>query len=117
VLRLLITEGGPPDHLPATGFGEHHPLDAGDTQEAFAKNWRIELPLTDYHRTRGSGAQDGNLPGDRRRHGDSPFGLLKRSSQAVSTPDACTFRVIVPSRVFRYGPTLGTVQQRVGWQV
>jgi hypothetical protein len=44
-------------------------------------------------------------------------GLLKRSSQAVSTPDACAFRVIVPSRVFRYGPTLGTVQQRVGWQV
>jgi hypothetical protein len=73
VLKLLIAAGVPPDHLSATAFGEHHPLDAG--------------------------------------------GLLKRSSQAVSTPDACAFRVIVPSRVFRYGPTLGTVQQRVGWQV
>jgi chemotaxis protein MotB len=58
VLKLLITEGVPPDHLSATAFGEHHPLDAGDTQEAFAKNRRIELRLTDYNRTRGSGAQD-----------------------------------------------------------
>ncbi len=48
VVRLLITEGVPPEHLSATGFGDNHPLDPGDTPDAYAKNRRIELRLTDY---------------------------------------------------------------------
>ncbi len=47
VVRLLIREGIAPAHLAAAGFGEFQPLDTGSTQEAFAKNRRIELRLTD----------------------------------------------------------------------
>lgn len=48
VVKLLIANGVPPDRLSATGFGDNHPLDQGDTPDAFAKNRRIELRLTDY---------------------------------------------------------------------
>ena len=37
----------PPDHLAATGFADYQPLDPADTPEAYAKNRRIELRLTD----------------------------------------------------------------------
>jgi chemotaxis protein MotB len=47
VVKLLIAEGVPPQHLAATAFAEYQPLDAGDTPDAFAKNRRIELRLTD----------------------------------------------------------------------
>jgi chemotaxis protein MotB len=47
VVKLLITEGVKPQNLAATAFSEYQPLDTGDTQEAFAKNRRIELRLTD----------------------------------------------------------------------
>ncbi len=47
VVKLLITEGVKPQNLAATAFSEYQPLDAGTTQEAFAKNRRIELRLTD----------------------------------------------------------------------
>jgi chemotaxis protein MotB len=47
VVKLLIAEGVPANHLAATGFAEFQPLDAADTPEAYAKNRRIELRLTD----------------------------------------------------------------------
>ena len=51
VVRLLIAEGVPANHLSATGYGDHHPLDPGDSQAAYARNRRIELRLTDYNKT------------------------------------------------------------------
>ncbi len=47
VVKLLILEGVPADHLAATGFADNQPLDTADTPEAYAKNRRIELRLTD----------------------------------------------------------------------
>ena len=47
VVKLLITFGVPPDHLAATGFGEFQPFGPGDTEDAYAKDRRIELRLTD----------------------------------------------------------------------
>jgi len=37
----------PAEHLAATGFADYQPLDTADTPEAYAKNRRIELRLTD----------------------------------------------------------------------
>ena len=42
-----IDKGIPPDHLVAAGFGEFQPLEEGDSEEALAKNRRIELKLTE----------------------------------------------------------------------
>jgi chemotaxis protein MotB len=47
VVKLLIADGVPADHLAATGFADNQPLDNAETPEAFAKNRRIELRLTD----------------------------------------------------------------------
>jgi chemotaxis protein MotB len=47
VVKLLIADGVPADHLAATGFADYQPLDTGDTPDAYAKNRRIELRLTD----------------------------------------------------------------------
>jgi chemotaxis protein MotB len=47
VVKLLIAEGVPAGHLAATGFADYQPLDPADTPEAYAKNRRIELRLTD----------------------------------------------------------------------
>jgi chemotaxis protein MotB len=47
VVKLLIAEGVPANHLAATGFGENQPLDPGSTPEAYARNRRIEIRLTD----------------------------------------------------------------------
>ncbi|WP_428485034.1 peptidoglycan -binding protein [Rhodopila sp.] len=47
VVKLLIADGVPPDHLAATAFGEYQPLGTGDTPDAYAKDRRIELRLTD----------------------------------------------------------------------
>lgn len=47
VVKLLIKDGVPPQHLSATGFSDYQPLDPSDTPEAYAKNRRIELRLTD----------------------------------------------------------------------
>ena len=46
VVKLLIEEGIPPEHLAATGFGEYQPVDTADNEEAYAKNRRIEVKLT-----------------------------------------------------------------------
>jgi chemotaxis protein MotB len=47
VVKMLIANGVPANHMAATGFGDTQPLDRGDTPEAYAKNRRIELRLTD----------------------------------------------------------------------
>ena len=47
VVKLLIVYGVPPEHLAASGFGEFQPFAQGDTPEAYAKDRRIELRLTD----------------------------------------------------------------------
>ena len=47
VVRYLIDHGIPANRLAAAGFGEFQPLDAGDSDEALAKNRRIELKLTE----------------------------------------------------------------------
>jgi chemotaxis protein MotB len=47
VVKLLINEGVPANHLAATGFAEFQPLDGSDSPESYAKNRRIELRLTD----------------------------------------------------------------------
>ena len=45
VIRTLIADGIPADHLAAAGFGEFQPLDTADTDAAYARNRRIELRL------------------------------------------------------------------------
>jgi len=46
VVRYLILAGMEPERLSASGFGEFQPIDTADTDEARAKNRRIELKLT-----------------------------------------------------------------------
>lgn len=46
MVREMIKNGIPAYRMAATGFAEHHPAVAGDTQTAYAKNRRIELKLT-----------------------------------------------------------------------
>jgi chemotaxis protein MotB len=47
VVKLLIADGVPADHLAATAFGEYQPFGPGDTPDAYSKDRRIELRLTD----------------------------------------------------------------------
>lgn len=43
VVKFLIEAGIPAERLAATGYGEHQPIESGLTEEALAKNRRIEL--------------------------------------------------------------------------
>ena len=47
VVQYLISKGVSPKRLVAAGFGESQPIDPGDTEEAFRRNRRIELKLTE----------------------------------------------------------------------
>ncbi len=47
VVQALIARGVPAQRLAATGFGEYQPLDLGTTEDAYARNRRIELKLTE----------------------------------------------------------------------
>jgi len=47
VAQLLIQEGLPANRVAAAAFGDNQPLDPADTPEAYARNRRIELRLTD----------------------------------------------------------------------
>jgi chemotaxis protein MotB len=47
VVQYLIGKGVPPQRLVAAGFGEFQPLDLGTTEDAYARNRRIELKLTE----------------------------------------------------------------------
>jgi chemotaxis protein MotB len=54
VVKLLIGEGVSADHVAATAYSDNHALDPGDTPDAYSKNRRIELRLTDYGSNRQS---------------------------------------------------------------
>jgi len=47
VVQYLISKGLPPQRLVAAGFGEFQPIDPGTTEEAYSRNRRIELKLTE----------------------------------------------------------------------
>jgi chemotaxis protein MotB len=47
VVQYLISRGVSPQHLVAAGFGEYQPLDSAPTEEAYRRNRRIELKLTE----------------------------------------------------------------------
>lgn len=47
VVKLLIEQGVPPNRLVAAGFGEFQPLEPNSSDEARARNRRIELKLTE----------------------------------------------------------------------
>ena len=47
VAEALIARGVPPERVAPAGFGEFHPLDPGETEDAFRRNRRIELKLTE----------------------------------------------------------------------
>ena len=45
VVKFLIAQALPAEHLAAAGFGEFQPIDKGNSPEALAKNRRIEIRL------------------------------------------------------------------------
>jgi len=47
VVRFFISQGVPPDRLAAAGFGQYDPIDPGNSEDAYRRNRRIELKLTD----------------------------------------------------------------------
>jgi chemotaxis protein MotB len=47
VVRYLMQQGVPANRLAATGFGEFQPVDGGTSEQALARNRRIELKLTE----------------------------------------------------------------------
>jgi len=47
VVQYLISKGISPQRLVAAGFGEFQPLDPGQGEEAYRRNRRIELKLTE----------------------------------------------------------------------
>jgi chemotaxis protein MotB len=47
VVQYLISKGMPPQRLVAAGFGEFQPIDVAQTEEAYSRNRRIELKLTE----------------------------------------------------------------------
>lgn len=46
IVKYLIEQGIPPHRLVAAGFAQYHPLDTGNTAEAYRRNRRIEFKLT-----------------------------------------------------------------------
>jgi chemotaxis protein MotB len=46
VVKFLIGQGIPAEHLSAAGFGEWQPLDPAGSEDAYKRNRRIELKLT-----------------------------------------------------------------------
>ena len=47
VVQYLISKGVPPQRLVAAGFGEFQPIDPDKSEEAYSRNRRIELKLTE----------------------------------------------------------------------
>ncbi|MFD1704250.1 peptidoglycan -binding protein [Methylopila henanensis] len=47
VVEYLVSKGVPPQRLLAAGFGEFQPLDTATTEDAYRRNRRIELKLTE----------------------------------------------------------------------
>lgn len=46
IVNYLIGQGIAPDRLSAAGFAEFHPVDPGNTADAYRRNRRIEIKLT-----------------------------------------------------------------------
>ena len=46
IVKYLVEQGIPAEHLVAAGFAQYHPIDPADTAEAYSRNRRIELKLT-----------------------------------------------------------------------
>jgi chemotaxis protein MotB len=47
VVEYLVSKGLAADRIAATGFGEFQPLDSANTDEAYARNRRIEFKITE----------------------------------------------------------------------
>ncbi len=47
VVRYAITQGIPENHIAAAGFADKQPLDPAESEEAYGRNRRIELKLTE----------------------------------------------------------------------
>ena len=47
VVQYLVSKGVSPQRLVAAGFGEFQPIDEGKTEEAYKRNRRLELKLTE----------------------------------------------------------------------
>jgi len=47
VVQYLVGKGVSPQRLVAAGFGEFQPIDADKTDDAYSRNRRIELKLTE----------------------------------------------------------------------
>ncbi|WP_264044905.1 peptidoglycan -binding protein [Methylobacterium flocculans] len=47
VVQAMTAKGIPPQHLLAAAFGEFQPIEAGTTEDAYARNRRIEMKLTE----------------------------------------------------------------------
>jgi chemotaxis protein MotB len=47
VVQALVQRGVQPQHLVAAGFGEFQPIDQGTSEDAYARNRRIELKMTE----------------------------------------------------------------------
>ena len=47
VINYLISQGLPPERLAAAGYSQYDPIDNGDGEDAYRKNRRIELKLTE----------------------------------------------------------------------
>jgi len=48
VVRYAIAQGIPANRLAAAGFADKQPLDPGNSEEAYSRNRRIELKLTEH---------------------------------------------------------------------
>jgi chemotaxis protein MotB len=46
IVKYMISQGIPAEHLVAAGFGQYHPIDPGKSEQAYRRNRRIELKLT-----------------------------------------------------------------------
>jgi chemotaxis protein MotB len=46
IVKYLVEQGIPPHRLVAAGFAQYHPLDDGNSEEAYRRNRRIEFKLT-----------------------------------------------------------------------
>jgi chemotaxis protein MotB len=46
-VRYAVAQGIPAARLAAAGFADNQPLDPGDSEEAYRRNRRIELKLTE----------------------------------------------------------------------
>jgi len=46
IVKYMISQGIPAEHLVAAGFGQYHPIDPAKSEQAYRRNRRIELKLT-----------------------------------------------------------------------